>query len=505
MLSSLLSSTLLWASSWLLYRSLLAPLACHRFNRAYLIAALLLGATAPWLVSVLPGLSTAAYLPELPTITLPELIVSAEGTPVIANSGSATPWWLPVYLFGVLVSLAILARDIYSIHALRQNSVPVTGIGARYGMEVRQTSTDTAPCSWGNTLYVGNWDSLSGPEHEAILVHEATHWKLHHRADVLLASFTCAAAWFNPFVYALRRELRLVHEYQADRQVVLTASYAADYQKILLNQQLGIRPLALAPAFNHSPLKNRFLMMTNSFGRKQLWRPVLAALTLLIFAASCAKEEPTEIELAGIAEANSEESLILSADGAMEGYELTGTDTITMFDPETYAETVQIVRNFTNTATGEFKSQQLPANDLTRDGSGEAVAQEMIRSMPVYKVVDEMPHFPGGNCTGTSEEIEDCHMEMMLKHVYSQVKYPDIAREKGVEGTALVSFIVGTDGELLEPSFPRVPSNGDLMVTAAITAELTKVIDSMPAWTPGKIDGTPVQVRFNLPIKFRLE
>ncbi|MGB3548634.1 MAG: energy transducer TonB [Saprospiraceae bacterium] len=90
----------------------------------------------------------------------------------------------------------------------------------------------------------------------------------------------------------------------------------------------------------------------------------------------------------------------------------------------------------------------------------------------------------------------------MLEYIYKNIKYPAIARENGVEGTAVVTFVVEKDGTVSDARVVRDPGaqTGDeaLRVVKLMNTEKIK-------WTPGKQRGRPVRVQFNLPVKFKLE
>ncbi len=129
---------------------------------------------------------------------------------------------------------------------------------------------------------------------------------------------------------------------------------------------------------------------------------------------------------------------------------------------------------------------------------GELVASETSQDS-TWKVVEKMPQFPG--CVEkklSKEELRSCGNRKMLEHIYKNIRYPSLAREYGVEGTAIIRFVVDKDG-----SVKKVEAlNG---VSHDIKMECIRLVNSMPNWKPGYQDGKPVKVYFNLPIKFRLQ
>lgn len=116
----------------------------------------------------------------------------------------------------------------------------------------------------------------------------------------------------------------------------------------------------------------------------------------------------------------------------------------------------------------------------------------------VFKVVEEMPRFPGcEDMAGETDEKKACADKKMLEFVYQNIKYPKEAREKGIEGMAVVSFIVGKDGVIREPKIVRGIGGG-------CDEEVLRMANLMPKWIPGKQRARAVDVQFNLPVRFKL-
>ena len=86
----------------------------------------------------------------------------------------------------------------------------------------------------------------------------------------------------------------------------------------------------------------------------------------------------------------------------------------------------------------------------------------------------------------------------MLKYLYKHIKYPKIARENGIEGMVVIQFIVGKDGKISDAKIVREIGGG--CGKAALD-----VVEEMPEWIPGKQRLRNVNVRFNLPVKFKLQ
>ena len=102
----------------------------------------------------------------------------------------------------------------------------------------------------------------------------------------------------------------------------------------------------------------------------------------------------------------------------------------------------------------------------------------------VFDVVEVMPQFPGGQIA-------------MLQYLMENIKYPEQAMKKGIQGRVAVRFIVEKDGSISDVK-------PILSVHPLLDKEAIRVVKSMPKWTPGKQNGKPVRVRFNLPVMFKL-
>lgn len=102
----------------------------------------------------------------------------------------------------------------------------------------------------------------------------------------------------------------------------------------------------------------------------------------------------------------------------------------------------------------------------------------------LFSVVEVMPQYPGGQIA-------------MLKYFMENIKYPEQAMKKGIQGRVAVSFIVEKDGSISDVK-------PILSVHPLLNKEAVRVVKSMPKWSPGKQNGKPVRVRFNVPVMFKL-
>lgn len=114
-------------------------------------------------------------------------------------------------------------------------------------------------------------------------------------------------------------------------------------------------------------------------------------------------------------------------------------------------------------------------------GGGEEASDEV----PVFRVVEEMPEFPGG--------MGEC-----LKFLGKNIKYPVEAQKAGVQGKVIVQFVVEKDGNIANPKVVR-------SIDPDLDGEAIRVISIMPKWKPGMQKGQPVRVKYTVPVTFRLD
>ena len=103
----------------------------------------------------------------------------------------------------------------------------------------------------------------------------------------------------------------------------------------------------------------------------------------------------------------------------------------------------------------------------------------------VFDVVEQMPSFPGGPSA-------------LMQYLSSNIKYPVVAQENGVQGRVVVSFVVERDGSITDVQVAR-------SVDPSLDREAQRVVRNMPRWLPGKQNGQSVRVKYNVPVAFRLQ
>lgn len=116
-------------------------------------------------------------------------------------------------------------------------------------------------------------------------------------------------------------------------------------------------------------------------------------------------------------------------------------------------------------------------------------------------MVEDMPRFPGCEDIANKAEREQCAQKKMLEFIYKNIKYPPIARENGIEGMAVIQFVVDEKGKIKDPKIVRDLAGG----CGQEASRVVKLMADQVNWIPGKQRGKAVPVYFNLPVRFKLE
>ena len=149
--------------------------------------------------------------------------------------------------------------------------------------------------SQGNTVILHNSDVppfsifryivMSVKDYETsrpyILTHEQEHIRLGHTYDLMLLQGMKTLQWFNPFIWFLSRDLKAVHEYEADQAVINQGIDAKAYQQLLVIKVVGNRLQPFTNNLNHGSLKKRIVMMYQKPSNRWLMLKALCAIPVV--------------------------------------------------------------------------------------------------------------------------------------------------------------------------------------------------------------------------------
>ncbi len=189
-----------------------------------------------------------------------------------------------LYIIGLLASLAIFFVQLFRLWREIRGGVQTKD---ELGNTVVIRGGNFAPYSFLHYIIINasDYEHLRRP----ILAHEQAHIRLGHTWDLLLLEAVKAVQWFNPFVYLLGRDLKAVHEYEADDAVLNFGIDAKTYQLLLVTKAVGSRLQTVCNNLSHHSLKKRIKMMhKNNSNRwlmsKGLVLPAIMTLAIVAFA-----------------------------------------------------------------------------------------------------------------------------------------------------------------------------------------------------------------------------
>lgn len=433
---------------YVFYKLLLSRTTLHTFNRFVILALVAVSMVLPFVhvtVSepVVEGAVSIDQLVMMATVELekPEFHFSAINVAVL------------IYIIGVAVFFIRMLLSYAGIHRIMKRAVTVSDDD---GVRIFVVDGDIAPFSWFRNIVISAADYRDN--RRAIITHEKAHVARGHSVDILLCNILTVVQWFNPAAWLLKAELQDVHEYEVDEAVLRSGIDATGYQLLLVRKAVGDRLFAIANNLSKDSLKKRITMMktkkTNRWASmKALVVLPLAAIAVVAFASP----EVAEVE------------------------------------NEVVAESQQLMQAVEQQVTGQAVTAATPADEMAMSvaaGAGEAAMPEAApadtaRSEKTYDVVETMPDYPGG-------------IGEMMKYISTNVKYPKEMAEQKIEGRVIISFVVKNNGEITDAKVTR-------SVHPQLDAEALRVINSMPNWTPGMQGGKPVNVKFVLPVSFKLD
>lgn len=470
-------------------------------------------------MAAMADLYAAVVLPELTLTPQPE----TDWRQLVAD-GIVVAYWLVAALLALrfLVQLAGIVR--------LARRCPTQKID---GTTVHLLPRAEGPFSFFRWIFVCP-DAHTGDELHEILTHERTHARQWHSIDVLTGELACIICWFNPFAWLMKREIRTNLEYMADEKVLETGHDSRTYQYHLLGLSHHKAAATIYNSFNVLPLKKRIIMMnkrrTRAIGRtKYLMFLPLAALLMIVSnieAVARATQKITTEVIEAVAPAETpdvqsqpeniaplpqqEKSDKVTYKGKIvdEAGNPLG-DVKIIIDPKYQSMTTSTVND-----KGEFRVETSSKADILFEYTGKdgktlawmcrttelakmdpdnmviklipvKIIKPNVTDADVYEVVENMPEFPDGGMPG------------LMKYLSANIRYPEAAHKAGTQGRVTVQFVVGKDGSIGNVGILRG-------VDPNLDAEAIRVISSMPKWKPGTQKGEPVNVRYTVPVMFRL-
>lgn len=248
---------------WAIYGMLLRDRPIHGFNRAYLLLATILPFAIPFVTLPQQTYSRVANITDL-GVQLPEIVV---GQALKPKTETATDWLLVWYAAVALALLVVMAVRWLKLYRVVKRSKAISYEG--YTLLLR---TGYGPGSWGKYIFLPD-DMVE----DTIIKHELAHIQLKHTADVIWMNLLQCLCWPNLFLHLLKKELKQLHEYQAD---VVACNDKTEYQHLLVASLFKTCTLPFTHSFIIHPIKRRIKMLNKKINPNKNRVAAIAAIVL---------------------------------------------------------------------------------------------------------------------------------------------------------------------------------------------------------------------------------
>ena len=509
----------------LLYKMCFRGTTFHRFNRIFLLGSVVLSAVLP-LIHIVPTTQmepvaevcrTTAWVDPTPlsTITIQSTIETQSDKMTPAETGAAL--LLVAYLLYIIIQLTgwgkSCAKMLWFLRGKRSH---------RVGRWIRLVEHDGeyGPFSWMNFIVISS--SEQGFGRRASIRHELSHILLLHHLDLLLLMI-CVI--INPTCWLVMKEIKVIHEYEADDEVINHYRIQSrDYQRLLILRTVGAEAYALASSFNLN-IKKRIIMMKKK--QSHWWRMAwivitlpLISFTLMAFSKpkdvlkevvdnSMRKVEQPIVEVMNSDMLESESDVVelqapakkeaapKAADdvkpgdvikGTVKGHEGQALQKATVVETDEYG---RIVATGITDSNGNFSLKVVNPKHKVRvsyvgyksaslniNGNTYNVKLEPATTIEAVQVKGrtinadlEGPRYGDQSAVNAQDQSFNFVEQMpkfpggnaeMMSYLEKNLRYPSVASEMRVEGTVIVTFVVDKTGLVRSPKVVETSAESPL-------------------------------------------
>ena len=493
---------------YMFYRLLLSKETFHRVNRVVLLSTALLSFILPLCVITT---HQTVVLDAVPMVSVGnvQMEVAPDEQPALWQ------YVIPLlYIIGVVVVLSHTLLSVWRVLMLVRRSERIPQAD---GTTLCVVPDEVPPFSFCSFIVMNRNDYNTGDS--AILAHERGHIRQHHSCDVLLVDLLTALQWFNPAMWMLRADLRAIHEYEADGAVLSQGINARQYQYLLITKAASIGGYSIANGISHSTLKNRITMLLQKKSPRSRFMKLLALVPIVGIALALNAETVNDYvyqqpqkkvvkkgnKSATTKMGNNTIEIVPSQDAAeqadpaktvewvvakepdkkpivlLEGHRIT-YETFTRMDPDEIAS-ITVLKD--QPAVDQYGEEARNGVILITTKKGVEVFTPVEQNPEYFDVVEQMPEFPGG-------------AQALFGFVAKNIRYPKVAEDAGIQGRVIVTFVVMKDGSIGEVNVAKG-------VSPELDEEAVRCVKSMPKWKPGMQKGQAVNVKYTMPLSFRLD
>jgi len=545
----ILEWTLCLSAFLLLYKMCFSGSTFHRFNRLFLLGSVVVSALLPLIhittseemepIAEVCRLNTEE-LEQIPVVTSLSTSIAPQSISTLLQEGqkAESEWKIETLLtdqlvFMILALIYLIYIAIQVIGWLRSFTKMMLFLKGkrkrRVGRWIRLIAHEEeyGPFSWMNCIVISNKEQ--GFARRASIRHELSHIVLLHYADLV---FLLLCTIVNPICWFVMKEIKVVHEYEADDEVINHYRIQSrDYQRLLIMRTVGAEAYALACSFNLN-IKKRIMMMKKK--QSTWWRIMWIAVTIpLVGIALTAFSKPKEALKEVV---DSSASVIYNLPSTIYDSEAAEAEVIEPQGPTPVEEESDKVEDdvkpgdmITGCVTDEKNMPLMMVNILEKDEYGRIVAHAVsdlngdfafklvnpqhklsvscpgfatqtldIKDKEVNVVLKHNARLIGATASGRIDSIEanDSHFkdedlpqdgtfhvveqlasfpggqEKLSLYLVGNMRYPAIAEENRVEADIIVAFTVGKTGLISSAKVVECNASSPL-----VTAEVSKAAD----------------------------
>jgi len=487
----LIKSTVSLALLYILFRLAMRNDKTHVLNRFLLLGILLVSSFIPFLdfqffYEEVPLKQVEVFREFVSTPLSTPVFTSDAAVPEIQQVQEANSFSINPYLvFYISVILFLLVRLLISI--VRVIQIIRQAEKRKFSKIVLAIVKDLIqPFSFFNKIILSEKDFTENKD--IVVAHEHAHIKQVHAIDLVVCELFTVLHFFNPFMWLLRRDLKLVHEYQADQAVLNNGIDAKKYQLLVLEKSVGERRFAMANHFAQKPILKRIKMMKKKNLNRWTWIKLLLFIPLsimLLMAFSKTNVKLPAIE--NVAEQIVEPINNVQSQNAQTGFVIEIKNDGNYINDELCSldEVVKKARTWQKTG----KEDILLVTDSQLSYIQVNEVRNALEDADIYHVNQQIVGsdeiiYPHGDVSKLAKFKQDSWDNWMNKQLAPFFK----GKYKEQEYKVKYGFVIDKNGKV---------SNGHIMKSSNIPeldAEYERILSEIPDWQPSVKNGKTVSV-----------
>jgi len=488
----LLKSTLILSLLYLFFRLLMWKETFFRLRRIALLFIVFASVVIPFINLPLTYHSTLPIKLEplfqrntIESVQMNEpvsIYPSMTGSDKRPNDNSTETVLFFVYLAGVFISIFLFVSNILSLLQLFKKARKTNLNGIRLMI----LNGDITAFSLRRLIMISQHDYDTNSE--AILTHELSHIRQGHFYDLMLMELVKIIYWFNPFVYRMGRDLKDIHEFQADEHTINSGVDLTKYQLLIIQKCVGHQSFAIANSFNNYQIKKRIAMMNKSKTCKaRRWKVVAFLPVLALLLMAFGKQGENVLEQSSLPEKVITPSVIVQKQNELtsqiieirrDGNYINNQ----LCSLEEIAKKGQEWMKAGNKWTLLLIDESIPFNRIDE-------VRETLANAKVYFVTqstvgsDDIVYF-----LGDVSEFAKFKQGTLEDWIVSQLKnYPEFISKAG-KFTLTFSYIIGKDGKVRDGHIIKRCDYPE------INAAFEKILTQIPDWEPARKGSERVSV-----------